>query len=115
MRTGELYLVDFGAPSRGVEQANMRPAMVVHSDEFTRIPNFAVVCPITKADRRVPNHVTIPPSAGSGLRHPSFVMTEQIRAVDRRFVGVQLGSAPSDVTNTVLRILRDRILAARAT
>jgi mRNA interferase MazF len=115
MRAGELYLVDFGPPSRGVEQANVRPAIVIHSDDFMRIPNLAVICPITKADRRVPNHVAIPPSAASGLRHPSFVMTEQIRAVDLRFVGVQLGSAPRDVTNTVLRILRERILAVRAT
>jgi mRNA interferase MazF len=111
VRVGELYLVDFGAPNRGVEQANVRPAMVVHSDAFMRIPNLAVVCPITKAERGVPNHVAIPPVPGSGLRHPSYVMTEQIRAVDRRFVGARLGAAPRSVTNAVLLVLRARMIA----
>jgi mRNA-degrading endonuclease toxin of MazEF toxin-antitoxin module len=111
MRPGELYLVDFGAPTRGFEQANVRPAMVVHSDGF-RVPNLAIVCPITKAERGVPNHIAIVPSPESGLDHPSYVMTEQIRAVDQRFVAARLGVAPREVTDTVLRILRWRILAA---
>ncbi len=114
MRVGEIYLVDFGPPTRGVEQANVRPAMVVHSDGFTRIPNLAIVCPLTTADRRVPNHVAVPPTPESGLRQPSYAMTEQIRAIDRRFVRARLGSAPRAVTSAVLRALRDRILASQA-
>lgn len=85
--------------------------MVVHSDELMRIPNLAVVCPITKAERGVPNHVAIPPASGSGLSHPSYVMTEQIKAVDRRFVGERLGAAPRSVTNAVLLVIRDRMIA----
>jgi mRNA interferase MazF len=111
MRAGELYLVDFGEPVRGVQQANVRPAMVVHSDSYVRIPNLAIVCPITRVERRVPNHVAVPAGPDTGLGHVSFVMTEQIRVVDRRFVGASLGAAPRDVTNAVLRIVRDRIIA----
>jgi mRNA interferase MazF len=111
VNTGELYLVDFGPPARGVEKANVRPALVVHSPAFNRIPNLAVVCPITKVDRGVPNHVAIPVTPDSGLDHPSYVMTEQIRAIDRRFVVTRIGAAPPAVTDSVLRIVRDRILA----
>jgi len=111
MRAGDLYLVDFGQPVRGVEQANVRPALVIHSESYLRIPNLALVCPITRVARGVPNHVPLPPSRDAGLRDESFVMTEQIRAVDRRFVGKHLGAAPVDVTNTVLRIIRDRLIA----
>jgi mRNA-degrading endonuclease toxin of MazEF toxin-antitoxin module len=114
MRPGELYLVDFGQTSRGFEQANVRPAMVVHSGGF-RVPNLAIVCPITRAERGVPNHVGIAASAESGLLHASYVMTEQIRAVDRRFVAARLGMAPTETTDAVLRILRWRILAAPRT
>jgi mRNA-degrading endonuclease toxin of MazEF toxin-antitoxin module len=111
VRTGELYLVDFGPPVRGYEQANVRPALVVHGDGF-RVPNLAIVCPITKAARGVPKHIAIAASAGSGLTQPSFIMTEQIRAVDRRFVAGRLGVAPREVIDTVLQILRWRILGA---
>jgi mRNA interferase MazF len=108
---GELYLVDFGPPTRGVEQAHVRPALVVHSAAFNRIPRLAIVCPITKADRGVPNHVAIAPSQASGLHQPSFIMTEQLCAVDRRFATLRIGTAPPDVTATVLRIVRDRLIA----
>jgi mRNA-degrading endonuclease toxin of MazEF toxin-antitoxin module len=111
LRAGELFLVDFGPPERGVEQANVRPAIIVHSAGYLRIPGTALVCPITRAKRNVPNHVPIPPTAETGLRELSFVMTEQLRAVDRRFITTRLGSAPGEVTDTVLRIIRKRHLA----
>lgn len=111
MKAGELFLVDFGPPERGMEQANVRPAIVVHSAGYLRIPGLALVCPITRAKRDVPNHVPIPPTVQTGLRELSFVMTEQLRAVDRRFITTRLGSAPGDVIDMVLRILRERHLA----
>ena len=111
MTPGELYLVDFGPPDRGVEQARPRPAIVVHNDQFSSIPNLAIVCPMTTARRGVPNHVLVPATEESGLRQPSYVMTEQIRAVDRRFVRGRLGVAPRETTAEVLRVLHNRILA----
>jgi mRNA interferase MazF len=114
MRAGELFLVDFGPPERGVELANVRPAIIVHSAGYLRIPGLALVCPITRSERDVPNHVAIPPSAQTGLRELSFVMTEQLRAVDRRFVATRLGSAPGEVVEAVLRIIRERHLARPA-
>jgi mRNA interferase MazF len=112
VRTGELYVVDFGRPDvRGFEQAGTRPALIVHSDAFTRIPNLALVCPLTTRHRGVPNHVGVPADERTGLRSDCFVMTEQLRAVDRRFVLSRIGAAPRPVVNSVLSILRDRLLA----
>jgi mRNA-degrading endonuclease toxin of MazEF toxin-antitoxin module len=111
VRAGELFLVDFGPPVRGIEQANVRPALVVHGEGYQLIPGLALVCPVTRAERGVPNHVAIPANAQTGLRHESYVMTEQVRAVDRRFVGARLGVVPDVVSDLVLRTLRDRLLA----
>lgn len=112
MRPGELYLADLGPThTRGFEQAGWRPVLVVHSEGFQRIPNLALICPLTRTDRGVPNHVPIEPDDYNGLRSSCFVMTEQIRAIDRRFVKTPLGLAPPAVTRHVLSILRDRLLA----
>jgi mRNA-degrading endonuclease toxin of MazEF toxin-antitoxin module len=38
-------------------------------------------------------------------------MTEQLRAVDRRFVTTRLGRAPDEVIDAVLRVIREHLLA----
>lgn len=112
MRTGDLFVADFGPPDvRGFEQAGIRPALVVHSAAFARIPNLALVCPLTTRARGVPNHVAIPADHQTQLRSDCFVMTEQVRAMDRRFLLSQVGVAPPPVVDAVLRVLRDRLLA----
>lgn len=113
MKTGEIHVVDLGRPDiRGYEQAGTRPALVVHSNAFMRIPNLALVCPLTTRHRGVPTHVPIAANDQTGLRSDCFVMTEQVRAVDRRFMLSQVGVAPGPVVDSVLTILRNRLLAA---
>jgi mRNA interferase MazF len=112
VKAGTLYVADLGAPAvRGVEQAGRRPVLVVHGDDFVRIPNLALVCPLTTTDRGVPNHVAVRPDAGNRLRAPCFVMTEQVRAVDTRFFLKQVGTVSHEVLAEVLTILTERLLA----
>lgn len=112
MRAGELWVVDFGPPQvRGYEQAGNRPALIVHSADFLRIPNLALVCPLTTRARGVPNHVSVPAGERTGLRADCFVMTEQVRAVDRRFVRLRIGTVTPETLETALVIIRDRMLA----
>jgi mRNA interferase MazF len=113
VRPGELYVVDFGPPDRGAEQAGVRPAIVVHREAFLRIPHLALVCPLTTVRRDVPNHVPVPAGI-AGLTRDSYVMTEQLRAVDRRFVGPRLGQASPEIIDRVLHVLVNRALARPA-
>jgi mRNA interferase MazF len=116
VRAGELHVVDFGpAHVRGYEQAGTRPALVVHSADFLRIPNLALVCPLTTRARGVPNHVPIPADGQTGLRSDCFAMTEQVRAVDQRFVHGRIGSISPAALAAVLLLIRDRLLARPAT
>jgi mRNA interferase MazF len=114
VRAGALYTADLGELHvRGAEQAGRRPVLIVHSHDFARIPNLALVCPLTTTNRGVPNHVLVRPDAHNGLRATCFVMTEQIRAIDLRFVHQHIGSVSRDVLAEVLTILTERLLARR--
>ena len=113
MRVGDLYVADFGGLDvRGYEQAGTRPALIVHSDEFLRIPSLALVCPLTTRARGVPNHVPVVADDRNRLKSDCFVMTEQLRAIDRRFLLGYIGAVSPAVTHTVLAVIRSRLLAA---
>ncbi|SNT65257.1 mRNA interferase MazF [Asanoa hainanensis] len=114
MRAGTLYIADLGERHiRGVEQVGRRPVLIVHSHDYARIPNLALICPLTSTNRGVPNHVPVVPDAENGLHTPCFVMTEQIRAIDLRYLHRHLGRVGKDVLAEVLTILTDRLIARR--
>lgn len=65
-------------PQSGHEQKGRRPALVVSNTLFNQKTGLAIVCPITRTDRKYPFHVKI-----SGISVLSgFVMVDQIKSVD---------------------------------
>lgn len=77
---GEIWMVDLN-PTRGHEQAGVRPALVVSVDTFNHGPaGLAVVLPVTSRARGIPLHVSVdPPEAG--LSTKSFIKIEDVRSV----------------------------------
>jgi mRNA interferase MazF len=71
----------------GVEQAGVRPALVLSNDWFNAAENYLfVVVPITGTDRKIRYQVKMQGKEG-GLTKHSVIMCEQIRSMDiRRFL-----------------------------
>lgn len=79
---GDLWLVNLN-PSRGHEQAKVRPALVVSVDLFNQGPaELVVVVPLTTTARGIPLHVEVAPPE-VGLRQRSYVKCEDIRSISR--------------------------------
>ncbi|MDO8671328.1 MAG: type II toxin-antitoxin system PemK/MazF family toxin, partial [Dehalococcoidia bacterium] len=69
---GEVWMVNL-SPTRGHEQAGIRPGVVVSTNGFNRGPaGLAVVLPVTTTQRGVPLHVPVTPPEG-GLRQQSYI------------------------------------------
>ncbi len=83
---GEIWDLNFD-PQVGREQAGVRPALVISTNRFNRLPNgLHIVVPITGTDRGLPFHVAIQPPEG-GLTKYSFAMCDQVKSLSiRRFV-----------------------------
>lgn len=81
------------SPIVGHEQGGRRPVLVVSPALYNSWPiDMAIVVPITSTDRGLRHHVPIGKEAG--LRGPSFVMPEYVRAVSQqRLTERPLGSA----------------------
>jgi mRNA interferase MazF len=82
-RAGEVWLVDCD-PRVGREQGGIRPALVISNDYFNRLPNgLYVIVPLTTRNRGLRLHIPIFPSEG-GLRQPSVIMCDQVKAASER-------------------------------
>jgi mRNA interferase MazF len=88
---GDLIWTDFD-PTRGLEQAGRRPALVVSPAAFTENSGLAVVCPITSRVRPIPTSVVLP----AGLPVSGEILTSHIRSIDTqarpvRYAGAAVG------------------------
>jgi mRNA interferase MazF len=79
---GEVWFLNLD-PTQGREQAGSRPALVISVDAFNHGPaDLVVVLPVTSRAKGIPFHVPMAPPEG-GVRQPSFIKCEDIRAVSR--------------------------------
>lgn len=89
IKRGDIYYFDFGE-NRGSIQSGNRPVLVLQADNFnTKAPTIIVAAITTVIKKQyLPSHVVLPDD--TGLKQPSMVLIEQIRAVNK-----------SDLTNKV--------------
>ena len=91
---GEIWLVNLN-PTRGHEQAGIRPGLVVSVDLFNHGPaGLVVLLPLTTQDKGIPFHVEVNPPEG-GLSAKSFIKCEDIRSVAKERLSRQLGTVSS--------------------
>jgi len=101
---GEVWLVDLN-PTRGHEQAGMRPAVVVSVDPFNRGPaGLVILVPLTTRDRGVPLHVALTPPDG-GVRQLSFAKCEDVRSVSVE----RLAECWGRVSDRTMATIEDRL------
>jgi mRNA interferase MazF len=103
---GEVRVVGLD-PTRGHEQAKMRPCIVISDDRFNRSASgLVVIVPLTSVSRGIPWHVRVGPEDG-GVREESWAMTDQVRAVSRdRLIGDPWGRVAPDILVAIEERLR---------
>jgi mRNA interferase MazF len=91
VRRGEVWLADL-SPTRGTEQAGVRPVLVVQTDRANPHSPHTIVVPFTTRIRQklLPSHVLVPAGEG-GLTQDSVALCEQIRVIDTGRLIRQLG------------------------
>jgi len=100
-KKGDFVILSFD-PQSGHEQKGRRPAFVVSNTLFNSHTGLAMVCPLTKTNRKYPFHVKVPDQSSLN----GFIMVEQIKAVDYESRKIKfVEKAPQVVLNDVLGIL----------
>ena len=103
-RAGEVWDVNFN-PQVGREQAGIRPALVISTDQFNEVRNeLYIVAPITGTDRGLAYHVRVSPPEG-GLAKPSVIMCEQEKSQSRERFLRRRGRVSDEILRQVQRIV----------
>ena len=74
---GDIILMNFD-PQVGCEQSGRRPAIVVSNNTFNRFTRAAMVCPITRTDRKLSLQIKL----DSRTTTQGVIMCEQVKALD---------------------------------
>jgi mRNA interferase MazF len=99
---GDIIWLDFD-PQSGHEQGGRRPALVVSNEEFNRISDEAMVCPITRRDKGYPFQVRLDARTVTG----GVIKCDQLKTLDlhsRNYTFVE--RLPDDILSEVLDLVR---------
>ena len=93
---GDIYLANLN-PSRGSEQAGIRPVIIVQHNNIDRFTRTVVVIPLTTNLRRakIPGTIIIPVGEG-GLTKESVALCYQIVVIDKQRLQKYLGTLSVD-------------------
>lgn len=101
-------MVDLGV-ARGHEQAGERPAVVIQSDDLSRLSTIIVIPTTTAMQRGSHRGTVILQSGEGGLREDSVALCYQIRVLDRnrliRRLGQLSAAALADIETTTAYVL----------
>ena len=91
---GEIYYADLGQ-GIGSEQEGFRPVVIIQNNLGNVYSSTTIVAPISRKKESkaiLPTHY--PLEAIAGLSHPSVVLLEQIRVIDKKRLDHRIGILP---------------------
>jgi mRNA interferase MazF len=108
-QAGDILLADLD-PIVGHEQGGRRPVLVLSGPSYNELRDERlIIATITSRQRNLPFHIAV--GADSGMRVPSWVQAESVRAISVQRIIRQLGRARSQtlaaVRGQVINFLRD--------
>ena len=109
VRRGDVVLASRD-PTVGVEIRKTRPVVVVSNDIIHRLSPLVVVVPLTSSVTHLsPSHAVIPKGEG-GLTAAPKVLTEQVKALDKRRLVKRLGRLDPGRIAAVDQALRNTLV-----
>ncbi len=98
---GEIWLADLN-PTRGSEQAGVRPIIIFQSDSLNKFTTTVLAIPLTTNLRRasLPSCVFVPRKEG-GLSSDSVALCHQLRVLDKTRLQRKLEKLSQQILSTI--------------
>lgn len=69
--------MDFN-PTKGHEQAGQRPAVIINNNDYGKLMQLAIVCPISNTGNKFPTHIAL----DERTKTTGSILCQHVRTVD---------------------------------
>ena len=106
MKQGEIWYADLN-PTKGSEQAGMRPVVVVSGNLLNQHLNIVIVVPLTTKVKRYKGNPVLMPTQTNGLQTESEMLVFHIRSVSKDRLVRKVGDIKVDELDRAMKTLND--------
>lgn len=106
MRQGEIWYASLN-PSKGSEQAGLRPVVVLSGNLLNEHLSIVIVAPLTSKIKNYKGNPILHPKKENGLQNPSEVLVFHIRSVSKNRMMEKIGSIEKAELTLAIKTLND--------
>ena len=106
MKQGEIWYANLN-PSKGSEQAGLRPVVILSGNLLNQHLNIVIVVPLTTKVKNYKGNPVLHPTKLNGLKAPSEMLVFQIRSVSKDRLTDRLGIVEPAQLQLSLKTLND--------
>jgi mRNA interferase MazF len=106
MKQGEIWYADLN-PTKGSEQAGLRPVVVVSGNLLNQHLAVVVVVPLTTKIKNYKGNPILSPTKINGLKTESEMLIFHIRSVSKDRLVKKMGSIEKEELNRAVKTLND--------
>ena len=106
MKQGEIWYADLN-PTKGSEQAGMRPVVVLSGNLLNQHLPIVIVVPLTTKVKRYKGNPVLKPTQTNGLQTESEMLVFHIRSISKDRLVRKVGDIEADELGRALKTLND--------
>jgi mRNA interferase MazF len=106
MKQGEIWYADLN-PSKGSEQAGLRPVVIISGNLLNNHLNIVIVAPLTTKVKNYKGNPVLSPSKTNGLKNESELLVFHIRSVSKDRLINKIGSIDQVEIEKTIKTLND--------
>lgn len=106
MKQGEIWYADLN-PTKGSEQAGLRPVVVVSGNLLNEHLTVVIVVPLTTKIKNYKGNPVLSPSKINGLKTESEMLIFHIRSVSKDRLVKKMGSIEKEELKRAMKTLND--------
>jgi mRNA interferase MazF len=106
MKQGEIWYANLN-PTKGSEQAGMRPAVILSGNLLNEYLNIVIVAPLTTKIKKYKGNPILHPTRSNGLKNESEVLVFHIRSISKNRLVKKLGKIESAELDLAVKTLNE--------
>lgn len=106
IKQAEIWLTDLN-PTKGSEQAGVRPVVVISGNLMNQHLNVIIACPLTSKIKNYKDNVVLQPNHENKLTVPSEILTFHVRSMAKNSLIKKVGVISNEELEQIKECLND--------